>query len=65
MPLTPQNSEEQTMFDLIQIAGWTIEEQKHSVQLRAPNGSVFGVERSAERSPIQDLFCMFTQYNQS
>ena len=64
MPLTLQNSEEQTMFDVMMVAGWTIQEQERRVSIESPSGLGFAVYLHEPRRPlIYDVFDTFTRYN--
>ena len=65
MPLTLRNSEEQAMFDVMMVAGWTIQEQERRVSIVSPSGLGFAVYLHEPRRPlIYDVFDTFTRYNQ-
>ena len=63
MQLTPQNSEEQAMLDLMEMRGFNVEVENNHAFLRHPNGYSTLVVRSNEVSDLDTAFKMFQLLN--
>ena len=63
MQLTPQNSEEQAMLDLMEMRGFSIDLDKTHAFLRDPNGYYTLIVRSKDVSNIDTAFKMFQLLN--
>ena len=63
MQLTPQNSEEQAMLDLMEMRGFSIEVENKHAFLRDPNGYSTLIVRSNEVSDLDTAFKMFQLLN--
>ena len=63
MQLTPQNSEEQAMLDLMEMRGFSIDLDKSHAFLRDPNGYCTLIVRSKDVSNIDTAFKMFQLLN--
>jgi hypothetical protein len=61
--LTPQNSEEQAMLDLMEMRGFSIDLNKSHAFLRDPNGYSTLIVRSKDVSNIDTAFKMFQLLN--
>jgi hypothetical protein len=65
MPLTAQNSEEQTMLDIMELRGFRVEHnaRKTGVYLDTPDGFAYAVQEAPHSSQIEMAFAMFQQVN--
>jgi hypothetical protein len=63
MPLTPQNSEEQAMLDLMEIRGFKVEDSVRGPYLVTPDGYHYAVQLLPQVSAIACIFAGFEKLN--